>query len=269
MGSRGSRHALAAVLLGFAGLTAAPAGASPWVRDRGRLFISTRSDYFTAHASEPLPGAAAPARFERFDTNTYAELGVFPRLMIGGKVAYGTATYDDGVNASVGAGFSEFEGFVQGEIWRNDRDVFALRLAGGSTAGLDDGGRPGLVSNGADTELRALYGRNIAIRPFKMFAAAEAGYRRRWGDGADQARIDLLFGAEPIDDVLVLIEAFGTVSIRNEEMGGADYDVVKIQPSIGWRITRRWILQGGVTHEAWGRNLLTGNAYFIGLWTTF
>lgn len=260
------RAALAFCLL--AGVSSA-AEASPWARQGGGLFISTRSDYFTAKAETPLPGAVDLARFERFDTNTYAEFGIGRRTTIGGKVVYGTSTYYDGINASSGSGFSEFEGFIQRELWRNDADVFSLRLAGASNAWLDDGGRPGLVSDGADAEFRVLYGRNVGARPFKVFAAAEAGYRRRFGDGADQVRVDLLVGAEPLKRAMILVEAFSTTSLRNEGPGGADYDVVKIQPSVAWRITRRWSLQGGMTKEVWGRNLLTGNAYFLSIWSAF
>lgn len=245
------------------------AGASPWARDGGRLFVATRANYFLAKADTPLPGATDVARFERFDTDTYAEFGIGRRTTIGGKVIYGTSTYYDGINVSAGSGFSEFEGLVQRELWRNSTDVLSLRLAGGSTAGLDDAGRPGLVSDGIDVELRVLYGRNLASRPFKIFTAAEAGYRRRFGDGADQIRADILVGAEPLKRALVLVEALSATSLRNEAAGGADYDVVKLQPSLVLRVTRRWSLQGGMTKEAWGRNLLTGDTYFISLWSAF
>jgi hypothetical protein len=245
------------------------ASASPWAREGGKLFLSTRTDYFTAKADEPLPGAIDVARFERYDSNTYIEFGLGRRFTVGGKVAYGTSTYYDGINASAGAGFSEFEGFAQRELWRNATDVFSVRLTGASTAGLDDGGRPGLVSDGIDGELRVLYGRNVFKRPFKFFAAAEAGYRRRFGDGADQIRADLLIGAEPFKRTLALIELFSTISLRNEDPGGADYDVIKFQPSIAWRMTKRWSVQGGMMKEISGRNLLTGESYFVALWSSF
>lgn len=245
------------------------ARASPWSREDDRLFIATRVDYFVAIADAPIPPKTNPPRFERVETHAYFEFGLTRRTMIGGKFIYGSSEYDDGFVATAGSGFSEIEGFVQRELLRNNRHALSVRLAAGAPMLLETGARPGLHSNGADLEARVLYGRDLTLKPFKIYATAEAGYRRRFGDAADQIQADFLVGVEPLKNLLILTQAFSTVSLRNEDFGGADYDVVKVQPSIVWRLSRRWSLQAGVSHEAAGRNILLGDAYFFGFWTVF
>ncbi len=245
------------------------ASASPWAREDDRLFIATRADYFIAIADVPIPPVTSPPRFERFETHTYVEFGLTSRTMIGGKFIYGTSNYDDGFVRTDGSGFSEVEAFVQREVLRNKQHALSFSLAGAAPMRLETGVRPGLHSNGADLEARVLYGRDLIAKPFKVYATTEAGYRRRFGASADQIQADFLLGVEPTNDFLILAQVFSTISLRNEDVGGADYDVVKIQPSIVWRVSRRWSLQAGVTREAAGRNLLLGDAYFFGFWTVF
>lgn len=245
------------------------ANASPWGREEGGLFLSSRASYFRAEATGPAAIGAAPEKYERYDSDTYLEYGLSASTMIGAKVVYGTSTYFDGYASATGSGFSEIEGFIQRTLWRGENEVLSLKLAGAAPSGFEAGPRPDLQRDGADLELRALYGRNLLITPFKLYATAEAGYRRRFGDSADQLRADFALGAEPAKNALLLCEVYATKSLRNEDPGGADYDVLKIQPSLIWRAGRRWSLQAGVTHEAAGRNLLLGDTYFISLWTTF
>ncbi|MFQ5564034.1 MAG: hypothetical protein ACE5FO_10750 [Parvularculaceae bacterium] len=251
-------------------LSTAPALGSPWGRQDGAAFISTRADYFRARGNFFVGGPEQEeGRFSRFESNTYAEYGLTPAITLGAKAVYGSSWITNGVETRGGTGFSEIEGFVQTTLWRGRKDIVSLRLTGGAPSRFDTGVRPGLKNDGADLEARALYGRNIAAAPVKIFSAVELGYRRRFGDAADQARLDVMAGFEPSPRLLLLVETFSTLSMRNEAPGGADFDAVKIQPSIVWRAAKRWSVQAGMTHEAAGRGLVLGNTYFVGLWTEF
>src|SRR5690606_4149672 len=105
------------------------------------------------------------------------------------------------------------------------------------------------VDEGADVELAGLYGRNVIFEPVKVFAAAEVGYRKRFGDSADVLRSHTTVGVEPGRHWVFLVESFSTLSLRNEDFGGADYDIVKIQPSLIYRFNRRWAVQAGMNEE--------------------
>jgi hypothetical protein len=262
-----------AVLLSAAALsfmTIPNAMASPWPREKGRLFLSTRGAYFSADGDSSLAGALDRPRFERVDSEVYAEYGLTRKATLAAKVVYSDATYFDGFDARGASGFSEIEVGAQHGILRRTGQSLAVKISASTfPAGLEDGSRPGDFGEDIDAELRVLYGRDLALKPFKIYATAETAYRRRFGDGADQGRADLLLGLEPFKRTLILLEAQSRWSLGNEEPGGADYDVVALQPSFVWRQTKRWAVQIGLTHEAAARNLDRGTGYFLALWSEF
>lgn len=261
---------LALVMVIFCCIHAAPAIASPWGQESGALFISSRSEYFRANSTLPSTnGIGATQRFERLESNTYAEFGLTRDILVGAKAVYGSSGIANGSGVQSATGFSEFEGFVQRRLWQGANSVGAIRLAGAAPTRFNTGVRSGLRSDGADAEIRFLYGRNLITRPVKIFNATELGYRRRFGDAADQIRLDALIGVETTSRFLMIVETFSTLSIRNENFGGADFDVFKIQPSVVMHFNPHWSLQAGLTHEAAGRGLDLGNTFFIGLWTSF
>ena len=258
-----------ALIVSALALSIGPAVASPWPRGKDRLFIATKTNYFRSTSDETPAGAGGRPFFQRFDGDLYAEYGLFRDLTLGAKVVYGNATFYDGFFESHVDGVAEIEASVQYAIFNGRAGALSVKATGITPTRFEEGGRPGVFSDGLDAELRILYGRTLIEEPFKVYASAEAGYRRRFGDGADQVRGDLLVGLQPIRQALVLLEAQSRMSLRNEAPGGADYDVVILQPSLVYRAARRWSVQGGVSYEAAGRNLQRGVGYFIALWTEF
>lgn len=234
--------------------------ASPWGQEPGGIFAVTRFDYFVANSDDQ--------RFQRLETNSFAEIGLPGNFTVGGKVLYGTSIFDDASTRVSDTGFSEIEGFVQKRIAGGEINVLSVRLSGARPAQFDSGARLGLVNDGAETELRLLGGRTLAFVDYKVFATAEIAYRKRFGNGADQVRVDATLGYEPTPNWLLLADVFSITSVRNETLGGSDFDVIKLQPSVVRRFGR-WGLQVGLTHELAERNLLAGTTYFIGLRSQF
>jgi hypothetical protein len=252
----------------LAALPAAPAQASPWPRDAGRLFTSTRADNFRAERPTEAD-ALGPRRLERQQANVYAEYGLDPNTTLAAKIVYGTIAYFDGYESFAAEGVSEIEIAVQRRLLQRRNDVLSARLAGAAPSRFETGARPDMTSDGYDIEARLLYGRNVAPGRVKTFAGVEAAYRRRFGDGADQIRLDFTLGVEPSARLLLLIETFAVKSVGAAAPGGADYDVIRLQPSAAWRFSPRWAVQLGASREIAGRNLLRGDAWFLGLWTSF
>lgn len=244
--------------------------ASPWARADNALFVINRADYFKADLGPVnTNNGIVDSRFERLMSNTYVEYGLTEKITIGGKALYGTSWLTRGAATEVASGFSEVEGYVQYQVLRSPAHAGAVRLAIARPAKFSSGSRPELQSDGVDVDISALYGRNIISAPVKIFATTEIGYRKRFSDSADHIRMDATIGIEPSDRVLLLFDFFSTVSIQNENVGGADFDIVKIQPSLLWRATRRWAFQIGMTEEVGSRNISSGRTYFFGLWTSF
>jgi hypothetical protein len=244
--------------------------ASPWARENNELLIISRADYFKADLGPVNTiNGVVDSRFERFMSNTYVEYGLTDKITIGGKALYGTSWLTRGDATETTSGFSEVETYIQHQVFRSPIHAGAVRLAAARPANFSSGARPELQSNGVDMDVSALYGRNIITTPLKIFTTTEVGYRKRFSDSADHIRMDATIGFEPSDRFLVLFDFFSTVSMQNENVGGADFDIVKIQPSLLWRATRRWAFQVGMTEEVTSRNISTGRTYFFGLWSRF
>ncbi|NOX83970.1 MAG: hypothetical protein GXP06_13490 [Alphaproteobacteria bacterium] len=246
------------------------AAASPWARADNELFVISRADYFKADLGPVNTiNGIVDSRFERLMSNTYVEYGLTDNITIGGKALYGTSWLTRGRDTETASGFSEVEAYIQHQAFRSSTHAGAVRLAAARPANFSSGARPELQSNGVDMDVSALYGRNMITTPVKIFTTTEIGYRKRFGGAADHIRMDATIGFEPSDRFLVLFDFFSTISMQNENIGGADFDIVKIQPSLLWRATKRWAFQAGMTEEVASRNISTGRTYFFGLWSRF
>lgn len=255
----GQRRLCAAFAASF--LLSSTAGASPWNRANGGVFVATRTDYFRS--------STAVSAFSRVESDTYVEWGVTERWMAGGKAVFGTAFITDTAGSRTVSGFGESDVFVQRQFQRGEHSATAIRAAGVWSGDVSDGARPGETTGGFDIDIRALHGRDVLLTPFKVFVAAEAGYRHRLSGAADQARAEFLLGLEPSRLFLVLLEAQSIISIRNNDPGFDDFDLMKAQGTLVWRATKRWSVTAGARTEFAARNIEPGNAYSLGFWTEF
>lgn len=242
-------------------LCAPPAVASPWNRSDGAVFVANRLDYFRSTTDV--------STYARLDSDAYVEWGVTDRWMAGGKAVFGTAFIEDLSGPSTVSGFGESDAFIQRQVQRDKHSATALRLAGVWSGDVTDGARPGEQAGGFDIDLRALHGRDVILKPFKVFIAAEAGYRHRLSGASDQARADFLIGIEPTRRFLILLEAQSIISVRNNAPGFDDFDLVKAQGSLIWRASARWSLVAGARTEFAARNIFPGDAFTLGFWTDF
>lgn len=252
------------ILLGVALVCAGPAvpaAASPWNRADGRVFLASRFDYFWS--TTPV------SRYERYGSDTYAEFGLTPKWMLAGKVYYGTAVSDSALGRITKTSFGESELSVQRQILRGAHSATAVSVGGAWSERLANGTRAAFVAPGVDIEMRALHGRDIVTRPFKVFAVAEAAYRYRFGDAADQVRADALVGFEPTRRLLLLVETCAQISLGNEGAGGDDFDIVKARASVVYRASKRWSVVAGAEKEMAARGITPGAAVILGVWSEF
>lgn len=238
-----------------------PAAASPWNRADGAVFVANRIDYF--RSSTPV------SEYARIDSDGYVEWGVTDRWMAGGKAVFGTAFVTDATGSRTVSGFGESDMFVQRQFQRGEHSATSVRLAGVWSGDVTDGARPGEQAGGFDIDIRALHGRDVLLKPFKIFIAAEAGYRRRLSGASDQTRAEFLVGLEPSRRILILFEAQTIVSLRNNDPGLDDFDLVKAQGALVWRATKKWSVVGGYRTEFAARNIPPGDAFTLGFWTEF
>lgn len=245
----------------FAAAFAASAQASPWNRADGQLFVSTTANYYWS--------STETSRYERIDSDTYLEFGVTPDWMAGGRVSYGQSFTQFSTGSTNDSGLNEAEFYVQRQFQRGEHSATSAKFSVVRSGGLSTDAQTGAASPNMEFEARVLHGRDVLLEPIKIFATAEAGYRRRFGGDADQIRAEALVGFEPSRDWLLLIEAQSITSLKNEAPGFADYDLYKGQASIVWRKHRRWSVIAGARREFASRNIASGTAFFAGLWSEF
>ena len=243
------------------------AEASPWGRSGGDFFLSTRASYLRADAPTPAPDATGPVRLRKTETDLYGEAGLGDGFTAGGKVVYGSFDYFDGYEATASSGFTEAEAFLQKTVLETPSQALAVRIAGGAETRRRFAGRPE-AGGGGVAEIGALYGRTLASAPVNVFVTAEAAYRHRFESSGDQIRGDAMLGVGR-GRLLLLVGARTTTSIGAARAGSPDYDVVKLESSVVWRVARRMSLQAGFLHEAAGAGVLRGDQIFAGFWTRF
>ena len=235
--------------------------ASPWGQGNNDGVVISRTDYFAAE----LPSNGGT--FRRLEGNIYAEYGLTENITLGGKALYGTTWLDGPSGVETASGLTEVELFAQRAIYRPENQVVSARIAIARPSSFSSGARTAIASDGVDLDIGVLHGMTIVQQPIKLFAANELAFRRRFGDAADQIRHQSTIGVEPHNRLLVLLDLFSTISVRNELNAGPDFDVLRIQPSLAYRLNRKFRLQIGVNQEIAARNLDRGRTIFLGLWS--
>ena len=250
-------------LLGGAFAALGNAHASAWNRDPGDALVIARFEQFDIDALSAIED------FRRRDISVYGEYGWRPNIMIGGKVVYGVSDFvNDELPVTV-SGFSEVEFFAQYQVIRKGTQAIAARAAIIQPASIEAGVLPELAGDGTDFDFAALYGRSLPFPVGDAYVSSEFGYRTRTGAGADQLRADITFGANLSWRWLALLDVQSRRSLGPTEFGTPNFDVVRLQPSVRWKPTRRYGIQAGAFFDVAGRNLTSGRSVFISIWANF
>jgi hypothetical protein len=249
LGAWAAPCALAALLPG-------QAAASPWNRDAGATLLITRTAYYEAEAE------AEDRRFEQVTSEAYAEHGLTDRLMVGGKLAYAWQEVDQPLYRDALSGLAEAEAFLQWQAVRTEGTalgVAAIVAAPTETVSrLLDGVA---FERDASAGLSAAYGRDLG----PAFVSASVGPRLSLGDDADFLRADLTLGRPFGERGLLLLEGFGTASLGGAELGGVDYDLYQLAPSVVLP-AGRFRVQLGATVDLAGEGVDLGAGGFFSLW---
>lgn len=239
----------------------AGAQASPWNRADGRVFASTQAAYYSS--------TIGITRYQRIDSETYLEFGLTPNWMIGGLASHGVSVSQSAAGTFTQTGLNEAQIYAQRQVQRGDRSATSLKISGVRSGRLSLDAQSGAPAPNFEVEIRALHGRNVVSKPFKIFTTLETGFRKRLGGDADQVRVDALIGVEPSPRLMILLEAQSIASLGNEEPGFADYDLVRAQASVLLRWKPRWSFVAGGRKEISTRNVVPGAAVYFGVWSQF
>lgn len=255
--------ALVAAAAGLAGWSHATAGA--WTRAPGETFLSvSTSTYRTDDGG-----------YEEMFGALYGEYGLREGLTVGGAAELSnpvgpSAPLEDRLTWSAFARVRLHEGAAG--------DPLSLQIgASYARQGLRAGEPQQRATDGFELDLRGLYGRGFATALGDAFYDAQAGVRLRFGDPADELRLDLTAGLRPkgepgdwLDgDWLALVQSFGALSLRNGAGGDDGFDSLKLSLSVARRVREGAHLGVGVEREVAGRNIDKGVRVKLFVWSEF
>ena len=116
-------------------------------------------------------------------------------------------------------------------------------------------------------DLRALFGRSIALFGVPGFVDLEPGARLRGGEDPSEGRFDTAFGLRPRPSTLVLVQTFTTIAPSGPVVASASY--TKAQVSVVQDISATWSAQVGVVRTLFGHNAVRETGPIFALWYRF
>lgn len=231
------------------------AAASPWNRDAGAGLLINKVSYYEAEAEG--------RRFEQVTSELYAERGLTPRVMVGGKLGYAWQSVDQPAYQDALSGVSEAEGFVQYEVARGAWGAAGLMVVGSAPASTTSRVLDGVsFDRDASAGVSALLGRDLG----PGFLSVSAGPRLSLGKDADVLRGEATIGSALGERGLLMVEGFATQSLGGAEPGGVDFDLYQVAPSIVLPLWR-FRLQLGATVDVAGSGVDLGTGGFVALWS--
>ena len=254
-------------------LTPPNAAAGPWTlaEDEEKFFISL--EYRDDPAKFDARGDRADGRRVQVVGAVATEYGVTDAITLGLRTEGRWSSLEsDGVGRD-NAGLTETAVWLRTRFWEGEiggtQAVVSGQLRGGLAGRYDPNLRPELGDGASDVELRGLAGFGFATPMGDGWAGAEAGYRYRDRDAADQVRLDGVFGVRPeaLPDAMVMLEGFGAVAAGSGAR--SDFDVLKLAPSVGYDVTDSLAFRVGVTTEVLTRNIEAGTAVNFDVWWGF
>lgn len=254
---------------------AGQAWAGAWPLKPGQTQAITGFSLTTANERFDGPAAVLPdAQFRKLEGRLFFERGVTERLTFTGQAAYARSELDDGAAISVGGG-GEIEAGLRATLWRGRRTVGALQAVIGGSTGFSGARDPVTGANGVDLEGRALFGLSLDDLLAGGFLDAQGAYRRRFGDAADEVRLDLTTGfAIGPTDWRFFIQSFNSFGVTDAVAPFERARLHKLATSFVSPLAKRTFgdgvqIQLGVERALAGRSAFRETRVFTALWLTF
>lgn len=261
-----------------------------WTRKQGDAFgAETLSYYSTTHFIDNSGRSFRQPEFTKLELNSYYEYGWRDDVTLGANLFAHRLTSDavtysptsplpiNETNENYGLADSEF--FLRKRLWQGtflDRPtVVSVQPLIKLPSLYSSSGNPRGGTDNFDAELRLQAGYNFPAFDRTHFATFDFAYRKRFGDWGDQFKADTTFGLNITDDFTVLIQSFLTQRV-DETMSGSnniaavnDYDLLKTQISVIYRLTPSLRLQLGGYRHMQVRNTGDGKGYLLSIWRDF
>jgi hypothetical protein len=258
------------------------ASAAAWPQPEGHgLEVLTFSWYQTGSifterwTRQPL---SKDGRFFKHEVNNYIEYGLTDRITLVGNFFYNpTLHFSDQTSNVQSSGFGDQEFAVRyGLNSGSSPMVWSIQgLVKIPTYTLSRNPPPGLGQT--DYEIRLLNGHGWDAYGKHLFWNVEGAYRYRTQFPADEFRLDATIGADPFPRWTILAQMFTIKGFRNGELIAIpgnptlnpNFDLIKGQLSVVYRVTTALRVQVGGSAPVAGRNTGAGAGVLLSIWWDF
>lgn len=261
-----------------------------WTRGKGQWFAAdSLSTYRTTHFIDDDGNRIRQPRFGKQEWNAYLEYGWRDDVTVGANLFFHRLTadyarYHPTANTVVTGtdrnyGLADPELFLRKRLWQGQllgkSAVLSVQPLLKAPGFYYYGGNPRSGTDTFDAELRLQGGINFSLLGHSHFATADLAYRKRFGQWRDQFRADTTLGFNLSSDFTLLMQNFvtrrveGTARRSSTSAQVNDYDLVKSQASIVYRVNNTTRVQLGAFRHMYARNTGDGEGFLLSLWREF
>jgi hypothetical protein len=244
--------------------TVAVAGA--WTLPQGTgLLIETLFGW----AGEGAPwGGNHGVKQNRVEAQTYVEYGVTNELTIFGQTALERYALSR-PERNVYSGFDYSDIGLRTKLWATGEWVFS----GEATLFLPGAYNSAAPAQAGDTggagDARLLAGTNFTVGWVPGFVDVELGYRLRTAGPPDEWHADATLGLKPAPRVLLMLQAFTTVSAASTNRSFPAWRTSVVELSLVLPLDDRWSVQLGVFTSVLAVKTNTQRGAALSVWRTF
>lgn len=253
----------------MAWVSAESALAGAWTQHKGEgLVIVTLAHSQADQRFDAVGELQDQPEFRKTELRTYLEYGLTDWATLVAQPEWRTKEIGEGPGEQV-SGFGRADLGVRVRLWQRESWVGSVQ----ASVRAPGGGDPLAPANGGDTEWeldgRLLLGRGGTVLGRNAFTDMQLGYRHRFGDPADELRLDMTLGVDITPKILAIAQSFNTVSVGVPRGGFLSTREQKLSASIVYRIDEVWSVQAGGIIAPVGSNALNERGGFVSLWRKF
>jgi protein XagA len=254
-------------------ITAGSACAGAWTREKGKSYHRMAVSYYDADEEYDAEGASRSmnltGEFSDFNLNYYMEYGILDQLTVMASVYYKMLEREDDDYKYDTYGMGDADLGARYRLHDSNIGIFSLQGMIKIPEFYDEDDTLPLGNGQYDYELRLLYGRSLwPVIP--GYVNLEAGYRLRDKAPSDEFRYLAEIGSELGKNFYTRAKLDALVSMNNADESTDDfenpasaleYDLGKLDLTLGYHITEALGLELGYTPALWGKNTAKGAAW--------
>jgi len=254
-------------------MSAATLYAGAWTQERGKSYHRFATNYYLADEEFDSDGdsrdMARNGEFRDFNLNYYMEYGIFDQLTVLGSLYYKDIQRDDDAMKIETNGLGDLDLGLRYRLHSGNTGIFSIQGLTKIPDLYDEDDALPLGNGQNDYELRLLYGRSL-WPALPGYVNLEAGYRWRVEAPSDEFRYLVEIGSDVGKDFYTRAKLDAIISMDNADKGmdnfgnpttTLEYDLTKLDLTVGWRMTQTLGLELGCAPALWGENTAKGTTW--------